>query len=425
MWSDAYHYGYGGRIGSPGGVDATCTTVDGPLVVQGEPAMQDAVSTEQQAWMALNMACQTWPALGKALAVYLAEPNHHQNMQQDGFRSVAAGVPGLTDKVAVVQQSQGFRDELEGMRTHQATLLTLADADYPQALRWIADPPVALYIRGQLMPSHQLAVAVIGSRQPSPYGKASAQHFSQTLAKYGYTVVSGLARGIDSLAHRGALQAGGQTLAVLGSGINMVYPPENRRLFEQICAQGAVLSEFPLHTKPDRWNFPRRNRIISGLSLGTLVIEAAASSGSLHTARHALDQGREVFAVPGRIHDPNSRGTNGLIKRGAKLVETIDDILDELPEAVRTSAQRIRDVEAALKAMPTPTDLSPQEAQILALLSPTEMHIDAITETSQLPAHVVAGILLTLELRALVQQFPGKLFVRRTGKTAATFDERK
>jgi DNA processing protein len=387
--------------------------------------MQGAVSTEQQAWLALNMACQTWPALGKSLAAYMVSPDCLQSVQQDGLQALAAGVPGVMDKIVVVQQSRDFRDELAGLHRHQATLLTLADADYPRSLRWLADPPVVLYVRGRLLPSHQLAVAVIGSRKPSPYGKMSAQRFSQSLAEHGYTVVSGLARGIDSLAHRGALQAGGQTLAVLGSGLNVVYPPENRHLYEQICSQGAVLSEFPLNTKPDRWNFPRRNRIISGLALGTLVIEAAANSGSLHTARHALDQGREVFAVPGRIHDSNSRGTNGLIKKGAKLVETIDDILDELPEAVRTSARRVRDVETSFETEPVPADLSPQEAQVLALLSATETHIDAISETTQLPVHVVAGILLTLELRELVQQFPGKLFVRRTGKTAGTFDERK
>ncbi len=400
--------------------------------------MQGIVSTEQQAWVALNMARQTWPALGKALAVYLAEPVRHQALQQDGFHAIAASVPGVADKVAVVQQSRNFQDELQGIRTHRVTLLTLADATYPLALRWIVDPPPVLYVRGQFVASHQLAVAVIGSRKPSPYGKLAAQRFSQHLAEHGYTVVSGLARGIDSLAHRGALQAGGQTIAVLGSGIDMIYPPENRHLYQHICSQGAVLSEFPLQTKPDRWNFPRRNRIISGLSLGTLVIEAAASSGSLHTARHALEQGREVFAVPGRIDAPNSRGTNGLIKRGAKLVETIDDILDELPEAVRTSARHLRDAAVAQESEPVrdmattacasepvPVDLSPQEAQILALLSTMDMHIDAISETTQLPVHVVAGILLTLELRELVQQYPGKRFVRRTSQAAGTFDERK
>ena len=387
--------------------------------------MQDFVSSEQQTWVALNMACQTWPALGKALAAYMAEPHRHQSVQQDGFAMLATGVPGLADKVGVAQQGQEFRNELRGIGAQGVTLLTLADADYPPALRWIADPPVVLYVRGCLAPERQLAVAVIGSRKPSAYGKMAAQRFSQALAERGYTVVSGMARGIDSLAHQGALQAGGQTIAVLGSGINTIYPPENRRLYEQISAQGAVLSEFPLHTKPDRWNFPRRNRIISGLSLGVLVIEATANSGSLHTARHALDQGREVFAVPGRIHDPNSRGTNGLIKNGAKLVESIDDILEELPEAVRTSARRLRETEAAPATEPPPADLNPQEAHVLALLSMTETHIDAISDTSQLPVHVVAGILLTLELRGLVQQLPGKLFVRCTGQTAGTFDERK
>lgn len=399
-------------------------------------AMQEAAGAEQQAWIALNMARQTWPALGKALSAYLAEPGRHRALQQEGFQAAADGVAGLAEKVAVVQRSQDFRDELAGIRTHRVRLLTLADADYPPGLRWIADPPSVLYIRGQLTSVHQLALAVIGSRKPTPYGKLSAQRFSQMLAERGYAVVSGLARGIDSLAHRGALQAGGQTIAVLGSGINVVYPPENQGLFEQICSQGAALSEFPLNTKPDRWNFPRRNRIISGLSLGILVIEAAANSGSLHTARYALDQGREVFAVPGRINDPNSRGTNGLIKKGAKLVETIDDILDELPEQIRTSAQQVRTsvqqvedgggvTELPSSPEPVPTDLSPQEAQILASLSPDETHIDAIMETCQLPVHVVAGILLTLELRGLVQQFPGKFFVRRTSMTAGTFDERK
>jgi DNA processing protein len=396
--------------------------------------MQDAVSSEQQAWIALNMASLTWPALGKALAAYVSEADCHQRVQQHGFEVLASGVPGVLDKVAAVQQSQSFRDELEGIRTHQVTLLTLADADYPKTLRWIVDPPVVLYVRGQFMSSHQLAVAVIGSRNPSAYGKMSALRFSRALAERGYTVVSGLARGIDSLAHQGALQAGGQTLAVLGSGINVIYPPENRRLYERICSQGVVLSEFPFHTKPDRWNFPRRNRIISGLCLGTLVIEATANSGSLHTARHALDQGREVFAVPGRIDDVNSQGTNGLIKKGAKLVETIDDILEELPEAVRTLAQHLREVEVPLETHETqrtrvtelvPVDLNPQESQVLASLSVAETHIDTISERTQLPVHVVAGILLTLELRELVQQFPGKRFARRTSGTAGTFGERK
>jgi DNA processing protein len=226
-------------------------------------------------------------------------------------------------------------------------------------------------------------------------------------------VVSGLARGVDSLAHHGALQAGGRTIAVLGSGINVVYPPEHRRLYEAIRNQGAVVSEFPFDTKPDRWNFPRRNRIISGLALGTLVVEASDQSGSLHTARHALEQGREVFAVPGRIDLPSSRGTNHLIKRGAKLVEGIDDILEEFPAAIRLAMCQRDTAPGPTDTPPTPTALTSDEARVLELVRAEETHIEVIIHASQLPAQAVASILLTLELRGLVRQFPGTFFARR------------
>jgi len=199
---------------------------------------------------------------------------------------------------------------------------------------------------------------------------------------------------------------------VLGSGINVVYPPEHRRLYEAIHDQGAVVSEFPFDTKPDRWNFPRRNRIISGLTLGTLVVEASDQSGSLHTARHALEQGREVFAVPGRIDVPSSRGTNNLIKRGAKLVEGINDLLEEFPEAVRLAVRQRGTAAVPTEAPQMPTDLTPDETQVLGLIPHEETHIEAIIQTSQLPAQAVTSILLTLELRGLVRQFPGTFFAR-------------
>src|SRR2546428_12334716 len=318
----------------------------------------------------------------------------------------------LQEKLAVVQQGRSFANEIASLQATGTSVRTLGDADYPQALRWIPEPPPVLYAWGTLRHEDSLAVAVVGSRKPSPYGQLAAQRLSAALAQYGFTVVSGLARGVDSLAHQGALQAGGRTIAVLGSGINVVYPPEHRRFYAAISAQGAVVSEFPFDTKPDRWNFPRRNRIISGLTLGTLVVEASDQSGSLHTARHALEQGREVFAVPGRIDAPSSRGTNNLIKRGAKLVEGIDDILEEFPEAVRLAMRQRGPAPAPTEAAPMPTDLTPEEARVLGLVPPEETHIEAIIHASQLPAQAVASILLTLELRGLVRQFPGKLFVR-------------
>jgi len=312
----------------------------------------------------------------------------------------------------VVQQGRAFAREIERLQTTEIRVTTLEEADYPEALRWIPEPPPVLYIWGTLRHEDSLAVAVVGSRKPSPYGQLAAQRLSAELAQYGFTVVSGLARGVDSLAHQGAMQAGGRTIAVLGSGINVVYPPEHRRLYEAIHDQGAVVSEFPFDTKPDRWNFPRRNRIISGLALGTLVGEASDQSGSLHTARHALEQGREVFAVPGRIDAPSSRGTNNLIKRGAKLVEGIDDILEEFPETLRLAVRQRSTTPVPTDAGPMPTGLTPDEVRVLGLMPSQETHIEVIIHASQLPAQVVASILLTLELRGLVRQFPGKFFVR-------------
>jgi DNA processing protein len=368
--------------------------------------------TTKLPWLALNMACVTWPALRTQLAQYVAAPGAVQRLQEEGIPLLEAVLPGLTEKLEVVQQGRAFAREMDHLQATDIRVTTLGEANYPEALRWIPEPPPVLYIWGTLRHEDSLAVAVVGSRKPSPYGQIAAQRLSAELAQYGFTVVSGLARGVDSLAHQGALRAGGRTIAVLGSGINVVYPPEHRRLYEAIRAQGAVVSEFPFDTKPDRWNFPRRNRIISGLTLGTLVVEASDQSGSLHTARHALEQGREVFAVPGRIDVPSSRGTNNLIKRGAKLVEGIDDILEEFPEAVRRAVRQPSTAPGPTDAAPMPPDLTPDEAQILALLPPEETHIEAIIHASQLPAQAVASILLTLELRSLVRQFPGKFFAR-------------
>ena len=373
--------------------------------------MTATISPDAAAWLALNMVCDNWPAVRGQIARHTATPDDLSRLQRHGVPELERAVPGLGDKLAAVRQGAVFAQECERLEANWARLVTFGDATYPDLLRWLPDPPPVLYVRGELLPEDKLALAVVGSRRPSRYGQSMARRFGAELAAHGFTVVSGLARGIDSLAHQGALQAGGRTLAVLGCGVNRIYPAEHRCLYDAICGQGAVVSEFSFDTKPDRWNFPRRNRIISGLSLGVVVVEASDRSGSLHTAHHAVEQGREVFAVPGRIDVESSLGTHRLIQGGAKLVAGVNDILDELPEAVRTSALQHAAAQAAAEEE-TPVDLSPQEAQVLDLLSGEESHIEAVIHASQLPAHVVASILATLELRGVVRQFPGKFFAR-------------
>jgi DNA processing protein len=286
-----------------------------------------------------------------------------------------------------------------------ARLLICEDSAYPRRLLTIYDYPPVLYIRGQLTEADEAAMAIVGSRRASPYGLKMAERFSIDLVRGGFTVVSGLARGVDSAAHRAALDAGGRTIAVLGSGIDVVYPAENRGLADRIAARGAVVSEFPPGTKPEAGHFPRRNRIISGISLGVLVIEARARSGALLTARYAADQGREVFAVPGSIDQPGSRGTHRLIQEGAKLVEDVEDILEELPPS---GIQRYGPGPAQPEE-----DLSEDESKILFLLTDQPVPVDDLISRSALLPSQVLAVLFSLEMKGLAQQFSGKQFVRK------------
>ena len=372
--------------------------------------MVKSLSPDAASWLALSMVYDRWNAVRGEIARQIAAPHDMPPLRHAGVQYLVRVVPGLADKLALVRRSEAFTQECERLEANWAKLVTLPEAAYPELLRWLPDPPPVLYMRGEMLPQDGVAIAVVGSRRPSRYGRMMAERFGAELAEQGFTVVSGMARGVDGLAHQGALQAGGRTIAVLGCGVNRVYPPEHRRLYESICGQGSVVSEFGFDTKPDRWNFPRRNRIISGLTLGVVVVEASERSGSLHTAHHAIEQGREVFAVPGRIDVESSRGTHRLIQGGAKLVTGVGDILEELPEAIRTSALQHAKTRA-LAEQPAP-DLSPQEAQVFRLLSVEEIHIEAVIEASRLPAHLVASILATLELQGVVRQFPGKFFAR-------------
>jgi DNA processing protein len=286
-------------------------------------------------------------------------------------------------------------------------LLTLDDDAYPENLREIFDPPFVLYGAGRPEILKEPSVSVIGARRPTPYGRAVAEKLAKELAACGLVVVSGLARGIDSIAHWGALQAG-ETVAVLGSGLEQVYPEENKALFRKIGEAGAVISEFPPEARPLGFHFPLRNRIISGLSLATVVIEASRHSGSLITARLALEQNREVMAVPGNVTSNLAEGTNWLIKTGAKLVETWADVVEEFPSPLRERFLSRKEEEK--KSLP---EMSPEEKKIYDGLHVDALtHIDELVETSDVSISEILGHLLNLELKGLIRQTPGKFFQR-------------
>jgi len=312
-----------------------------------------------------------------------------------------------TAKRIVANAWEGNPDEeLRGLRKSGARLISIFDPSYPKDLREIHDPPPLLYLKGNDIPQTMTMVGVIGSRNPSHYGLKITEEICQGLAMRKIAVVSGMARGIDSTAHWGCLRGHGFTIAVLGSGIDIIYPESNRRLFNHIVERGSVITEFPLGTPPEGRNFPIRNRIISGLSKGVVVVEASRRSGSLITASLALEQGREVFAVPGSIESFKSTGTHLLIKQGAKLVENADDILEELGLNYPYSAK----VTTAKKTALPP--LEEDEKKIYDILGNYPIHIDQIVRNSEMDAAWVASILTRLELKGVIRQLPGKMFVR-------------
>ena len=293
--------------------------------------------------------------------------------------------------------------EIEKLEAQQVQALTWHDPEYPAPLKEIHDPPPVLYVRGRLLPEDQRSVAVVGTRRVTAYGRQVAQQFSHDIAQSKVTVVSGLAYGVDAVAHRAALEAGGRTIAVMASGADVIYPREHENLAERITENGALVSEHPVSTRPRAENFPRRNRIMSGIALGTVVVEASDRSGALITARHALEQNREVFAVPGNVFSPNSRGTNNLIMRsGAKLVSDFKDVLEELN--LSWVGQQI-EMEALFPA-------NEDESKIIGYLSNEPIHIDEITRSSGMDISTVSSVLAMMELRGMVRQTGGMSYIR-------------
>jgi DNA processing protein len=323
-----------------------------------------------------------------------------------------AAVRGVgRDTAAAIHVVRREQAEIEEQRVERmgGRIVLVGDPDYPAALRNIHDPPLALYVLGEIRPAEK-AVAIVGARRATPYGRRMAEAIARGLAEAGVAVVSGLARGIDAAAHRGALAGSGRTIAVLGNGLNRCYPEEHEPLFRAIAEGGAVVSEFPLDTQPFPHHFPRRNRIVSGLALAVCVVEAAQRSGSLITAEWALEQGREVFAVPQRVDDPGAAGVHRLLRDGAGLVESADDIIFALGLGWRRPAELAP--ASASGTDETPMGLSEVERRVFELLGSDPRPIDELIEEAALPASTVFATLTRLELKRVARGWPGRMYQR-------------
>ncbi len=374
----------------------------------------------QRDWLALTLV----PGVGTTLFVRLLSrfktATEVLGASEAGLAEVVG--PKLGERIRQYRDVVDVDGQIGAMGEYGARLITLEDSAYPHLLGEIYDPPLVLFSRGELHEADQNAVAIVGTRKATSYGLRMAERLGGELAARGVTVVSGLASGVDAAAHRGALDAGGRTIAILGCGVDIVYPSENADLMHQIVQRGCVLSSFPMGVKPARGHFPNRNRIISGLCLGTLVVEAPPGSGALLTARHAAEQGREVFAVPGHAGERNAMGPHSLLREGARLVETVEDVLVELnlPAGVLVthgvevaSVSGGEDGAACVAAPPLEPKVSTVEKDVLSVLALEGSFVDEIALACRIPVSEALGTLTLLELKGLVRQFSGKRFAPR------------
>jgi len=357
--------------------------------------------TDARYWLAFSLVPQIGPVKVQRLLTHFGDLE--TAWRANAFDLTAAGLDKRAlENLLETRKTIDLDAELEKIARAHVRVLTLDDSAYPRLLKQIDNAPFVLYVKGEILPDDDWAVAVVGTRRATAYGREATRHIVADLAASHVTIVSGLARGIDAEAHRAALAAQGRTIAVLGCGVDMVYPPEHKKLSEQIIENGALLSEYPLGTQPEAGNFPPRNRIISGLALGTLIVEGGAVTGARITIEYALEQGRETFAVPGNIFNRASQGTNGMLQRGeAKLVTRALDILEELN---LTMVEQHQEVRAALPANET-------ESALLKHLSSDPVHIDDLTRETQLPTATVSSTLALMELKGLVRQVGGMNYV--------------
>jgi DNA processing protein len=358
--------------------------------------------------MRLSMIPGVGPRIRKALLERFGSARAALAAAPSELREVYGVGPKLLHKIVEAVDASEVEAEIALCREHGIDILTEAQAAYPRMLREIYDPPGVLFVRGEIKPNDAVAIGIVGTRHATQYGLRQAERLASGLSRAGLTIVSGLARGIDAAAHRGALNAGGRTLAVLASGVMNIYPPEHDQLATEVVAQGALISEAPPRMEPLPGTFPQRNRIISGLSLGVLVVEAAERSGALITAKHAMEQGREVFAMPGNVDSRASKGCHQLLRDGAKLVETVDDVLEELGPLVEATP---RD-DGQVIHHPAELLLNEIEQQVLAVIPCEATQIDQIVVQTQLPVAQVLSTLSVLEMRHLVRRLSGTSVMR-------------
>lgn len=359
--------------------------------------------TEKIYRLALNHFPQIGPLRARLLLESLGSAEAAWQASVAELQALPRFSASLVEKFTAFRRQHSPEALYQGVLARNIQLCFLGDPDYPSWLAEIYDPPLLLYWRGraELWPALDRSVAMVGTRSPSPYGQRVALQFAEALASAGVCIVSGMALGIDALAHQGALKAGGMTVAVLGSGLENPSPPSHWPLYQRLCREGLVLSELPPEHPPRSWTFPMRNRIVSGLSRGVIVVEAGIKSGTLITVDAAHEQGREVFAVPGAIDAPQSQGTNALIQQGAQLLRHPDEILQALGWVV----QRTKKTDDFV-----PNDLTNDEARVYVLLGAHPMHVDALAAQSALSPQVILGLLTVLEMKGIVEQLPGKLY---------------
>lgn len=363
----------------------------------------------REAFVALNLIEGVGPIRVRQLLAVFGEPEAILRASASQLGKVQGIGEDTANAISHWERDIDLAGELKRITEFGCQIVVQSDPEYPELLKQIYDPPIVLYVKGQLLAKDKNSVAMVGSRMTTPYGMEVSRKLGYQLAYLGVTVVSGGARGIDSAAHQGALSAKGRTIAVLGTGINIVFPPENADLYERIATNGALITQFPFNRPGDKQSFPIRNRIVAGMTLGTVVVEANLTSGSLITARFAADYGRQVFAVPGRVDSPRSKGCHELIKQGAKLCEGAEDILSEFEYLFPANNKPPSPAETGV--LPA-IELSVNEQNVYDSLSTEEKNIDDVIRASGLPASAASVALLSLEMKRLIRQLPGKVFTR-------------